>query len=1440
MNRAKNLYRRSPETASTPARPQVFRLIDVEGKVLPPGGYEQFADDPIGWDKINILLTRGKEHGVNYEFTDGEVALEFDVATGRELIDRIYAQAGSDGIIGFEYGYLGNIDNVSGQAENYYRAADRLRAYKRHEIQGQYIKLIIDLTFDEYNWIEQTADFRNRTMEVAIEDNPANNGIYSYYQFSHLKYTSEIKLWLYAADLPDPDALENALVRITFPNETAVFSSATATALSEKESFVTYFAGKLNLNEAEFVDYAVICPVERSDFEDRLRTRYSTKINFSDPFNLDGEPLDSIPDYQVLLPVKPEYLRSKFRQPNGIEYSVGAGNSESSLFYIVPQFGEEVTNEVPTIWNPTMQLHGSPIVTRTNGVTVIDHPEAIFFTADQDGLYTFDLQTQAQLTMARENWAARYDRMEWGLEYLRIYDPGDGQDLFVTSFGLGDLIIYDERKTWIDTQTFQANFTLFLQAGEEIYFYYVVLLVGKNNEEYDIRMDQLVGYTNRIIVTAETAARGSGASAYLIYDVLSHLLRSTTDSNAQLRSDFFGLKLHGYAQDGQGGRNMLLMGEDVRNRSNASFITSYESVYESLNALFCIGQAVVTDAEGTPSVRIENVEYFYREAEIMRINVASNYREMVATDLIYNEIEVGYKKYLEEETDTLDSVHTRQQYLTPIRSYKKLLKIICEFIADPYALEHTRREQFSTEERESWRYDDDLFLLAVQSGLRETYYVRKIGETGTRPSGETFALLFLNVDGKSVYNKLAGISDLKMTVVGADGSEQVREINNMAYSLDPGNYLFVVPSGPALTYEEANLVILSSELGGFSTERSEAFQRVDGIESAASFVNLRHTPQRMLHRWAVWINSMLSYKESDDQIKNTFTKNNREAVTQLPTDDFETRANLNQAPIYEGSNIPLLGFNNFNRLFTPEYIEFEAPITWQQIQLLRDAHQGQATQANYGYISVIDYNGDLKQGYLQELVYNPVDEQARFKLLKKSDQPICNLSVQVVEGDGAFTFAASETDNLEFQIEGTDGTLIQGWSTADSIQFSDLSEGDYKVRARVADNPDCEAVATFTYTQALALLHLRDFVRYNNEQWYEQKYVYGISRIKNEGNASGEYTISVTLNGTTARLLRGPSANALTKITAVSGALSFSLQPDQEEFFALEIDNQTGASQDVIIEVFDADGNEILSDGNRQSLAQITVRPLVLVCDIDINVVRNRGQITIQHAYDSPDRPTEYQVVHPSGTVAQDLTGKRLEWQVANGETMQFSVQDNTSYIAKVRQQDAPTCIAEATFNPFQYVVHHFQGLDNVRGQVIPSRQGVDYQFSNYFYLYVSGYYHTKINRTNYPFLNVFLETNLPNGSVTFTYKQRGTVDQSNGGLGVLLNGNNQRSGFRGIPGDHQAAFEAINQTGQRQKVKVTFSAIRPDYDIRVTNQIATTQGVNHESQTVEFFVDPL
>jgi hypothetical protein len=63
-------------------------------------------DEPIKWDAVKIVLKRDRDwHGVNYEYTDGDISLEFDCLSGSDFIEQIYQSQGGDGYIGFEFGY---------------------------------------------------------------------------------------------------------------------------------------------------------------------------------------------------------------------------------------------------------------------------------------------------------------------------------------------------------------------------------------------------------------------------------------------------------------------------------------------------------------------------------------------------------------------------------------------------------------------------------------------------------------------------------------------------------------------------------------------------------------------------------------------------------------------------------------------------------------------------------------------------------------------------------------------------------------------------------------------------------------------------------------------------------------------------------------------------------------------------------------------------------------------------------------------------------------------------------------------------------------------------------------------------------------------------------------------------------------------------------------
>ncbi|OOG19124.1 hypothetical protein BWD42_04020 [Sphingobacterium sp. CZ-UAM] len=85
-----------------------FFRLEYLGEVL------DLEDEPVGWDSISFKITRDKDwHGLNYEYSDGDIQLEFDCAAGGPFIQRIYEENGLDADIAFTQGVKrGNIETI--------------------------------------------------------------------------------------------------------------------------------------------------------------------------------------------------------------------------------------------------------------------------------------------------------------------------------------------------------------------------------------------------------------------------------------------------------------------------------------------------------------------------------------------------------------------------------------------------------------------------------------------------------------------------------------------------------------------------------------------------------------------------------------------------------------------------------------------------------------------------------------------------------------------------------------------------------------------------------------------------------------------------------------------------------------------------------------------------------------------------------------------------------------------------------------------------------------------------------------------------------------------------------------------------------------------------------------------------------------------------------
>lgn len=389
---------------------------------------------------------------------------------------------------------------------------------------------------------------------------------------------------------------------------------------------------------------------------------------------------------------------------------------------------------------------------------------------------------------------------------------------------------------------------------------------------------------------------------------------------------------------------------------------------------------IVESLVNTQVVRLENREYFYRDIELFVIDpldmVRKSYREKINTDILYNGITIGYKKYPEDELNTLDEFNTKQEYLLPFKTNKNKLEPLSDFIASGYAIEKQRRAQFENEEngKSSIEYDDDVFIVALTTEKYESPILEireheiRLSQALINPPTVPFTIQISPGIGGSTSNT---------------GTFTVTAISTWGF----------IPKKSKLTISETLiseypiLTTIKYTAGQFTPERTQSFDVVNGIIGPNSSYNLRISPKRMFLNWGKWFNSGLFHKASTEKVINTFTKNNilnGGLETQFKVDETCLLGDDTRAVIAENSDELLSNINSFNKILKPFKISFAARMKWVDVQYIRDRLRKGYLSNAYGYITFTDLEGNTRHGYIDEIKFNPKIEEVEFILLEKA------------------------------------------------------------------------------------------------------------------------------------------------------------------------------------------------------------------------------------------------------------------------------------------------------------------------------------------------------------------------------------------------------------------------------------------------------------------------
>jgi hypothetical protein len=191
-------------------------------------------------------------------------------------------------------------------------------------------------------------------------------------------------------------------------------------------------------------------------------------------------------------------------------------------------------------------------------------------------------------------------------------------------------------------------------------------------------------------------------------------------------------------------------------------------------------------------------------------------------------------------------------------------------------------------------------------------------------------------------------------------------------------------------YDNDNFFVALSRSGGnFIPELDENFESVGGFDNSASNTayNLRFAPVYMFLNHALIVNSALMGKPLTDIITNTSVEINKNFSARFNNYEECLLGDSQRLSRTSTGNIAIGDNYEGNRLFNPIQHELAIAMTTEQLDLIIDAMENNATDEakNYGYLTYRDDDGQTKRGYPILIQWNPNDEIANITTLEKAD-----------------------------------------------------------------------------------------------------------------------------------------------------------------------------------------------------------------------------------------------------------------------------------------------------------------------------------------------------------------------------------------------------------------------------------------------------------------------
>ena len=228
------------------------------------------------------------------------------------------------------------------------------------------------------------------------------------------------------------------------------------------------------------------------------------------------------------------------------------------------------------------------------------------------------------------------------------------------------------------------------------------------------------------------------ADMLLVHDALNVVAKGISDNGLSVKSDWFRTPESTWnaGATGDGACKALTNGYHIRGLFTEGDLKrnmplSFKALIEALDAMDCIGWGFSTENDEL-FVRVERWDWFYKDTTILTLTNVAEVTTDVYVDLIPTELKIGYKKYAtQDQYNSIDSPHGVRTFVSGIKALSKALTKECEFVADNYAIEETRRARKDVNETEETTYDESIFVFEL---MRQYQAALAVGQTPDPPS----------------------------------------------------------------------------------------------------------------------------------------------------------------------------------------------------------------------------------------------------------------------------------------------------------------------------------------------------------------------------------------------------------------------------------------------------------------------------------------------------------------------------------------------------------------------------------------------------------------------------------------------------------------------------------------------------------------------------------